>query len=95
MDCCGEGQTKRTEGKQSDGRAPGRLFTWAFLLGLAGLAAFYLLTQHQAHLLGALPLLILLACPLMHLFMHHGRKSPSDHGMTNGREASGELGAKK
>jgi hypothetical protein len=35
-------------------------------------ALFYLITEHQAHLMGALPYLLLLACPLMHLFMHHG-----------------------
>ena len=31
-----------------------------------------LLTGHQAHLLGFAPYLLLLACPLMHLFMHGG-----------------------
>ncbi|MHB2168992.1 DUF2933 domain-containing protein [Alsobacter sp. R-9] len=44
-------------------------------LGLAVLlavAAFYLLTEHQAHLFGVLPYLFLLACPLMHMFMHRG-----------------------
>ena len=35
-------------------------------------ALFYLLTEHRAHFLGALPWLILLLCPLMHIFMHHG-----------------------
>jgi hypothetical protein len=30
------------------------------------------MTEHLAHVVGALPLLILLACPLMHVFMHHG-----------------------
>jgi hypothetical protein len=41
----------------------------------AATALFYLLTEHQAHFFGALPFLLLLACPLMHLFMHggHGR----------------------
>jgi len=38
----------------------------------AAIAAFYLWTEHRAHLLGALPFLLLLACPLMHLFMHGG-----------------------
>ncbi len=38
----------------------------------AAIAAFYLLSEHRAHLLGALPFLLLLACPLMHLFMHGG-----------------------
>lgn len=33
---------------------------------------FYLVAEHRAHLLGSLPYLVLLACPLMHLFMHKG-----------------------
>ena len=32
---------------------------------------FFLVTEHRAHLLGALPFLAVLSCPLMHLFMHH------------------------
>lgn len=50
---------------------------WRSPAGVALLAAglvggFYLFTEHQAHLFGALPYLILLACPLMHVFMHKG-----------------------
>jgi hypothetical protein len=33
---------------------------------------FFLWTEHQAHLFGALPYLILLLCPLIHIFMHKG-----------------------
>lgn len=44
---------------------------WVFIAFLA-LAAVLLFTEHRAHLLGFLPWLILLACPLMHLFMHGG-----------------------
>jgi hypothetical protein len=47
----------------------------AFLAFLA-IAAFFLITEHTAHVLGALPYLLLLACPLMHLFHHRGH----DHG---------------
>ena len=45
------------------------------LLVFVAVAAFYLLTEHTAHLYGVLPYLLILACPLMHLFMHggHGR----------------------
>lgn len=43
---------------------------WVFI-GFALVAGFFLFTEHRAHLLGALPYLLLLACPLMHLFMHH------------------------
>ncbi len=33
---------------------------------------FLVYTGHSAHLLGALPYLLILACPLMHIFMHGG-----------------------
>jgi hypothetical protein len=35
---------------------------------------FFLLTEHRAHFFGALPYVLLLACPLLHLFLHgrHG-----------------------
>ena len=39
------------------------------------IAAYFLLTEHRAHVLAALPWLLLLACPLMHLFMHRGHHS--------------------
>ena len=38
---------------------------------LAVIALFYVLREHYAHALGLLPYLILLLCPLMHLFGHH------------------------
>ncbi len=52
----------------------------AFLLFL-GVAGFFLWTEHRAHIMGALPYLILLLCPLMHFFMHrnHG-KGHAGHG---------------
>jgi hypothetical protein len=42
-------------------------------IGFAPVAAFHVLREHRGHAFGALPGLLLLACPLMHLFMHHGR----------------------
>ncbi len=33
---------------------------------------YFLLTEHRAHFFQALPYVIFLLCPLMHLFMHHG-----------------------
>jgi Protein of unknown function (DUF2933) len=39
-------------------------------LGFAAVAAFFLWTEHGAHLLGATPYILFLLCPLMHLF--HG-----------------------
>ncbi|HMN13402.1 MAG TPA: DUF2933 domain-containing protein [Bellilinea sp.] len=38
------------------------------LLGLLVISGFFLLTEHRAHVLGILPFLLLLACPLLHLF---------------------------
>ncbi|MDX2144146.1 MAG: DUF2933 domain-containing protein [Rhodospirillaceae bacterium] len=63
----------------------GGLGDW--LLSRTGLAtavavailAFLIATGHRAHLLGALPYLLLLACPLMHLFMHGGHGGHGSH----------------
>jgi hypothetical protein len=43
------------------------------LVAFLAIGAFYLYSEHRAHLFGALPYLLLLLCPLMHLFMHHGQ----------------------
>ena len=49
------------------------------LIGFAIVAAFYLWTEHRAHLLGVLPWLLILACPLMHIFMHGGHGNHDEH----------------
>ena len=41
------------------------------------IVGFYLMTEHRAHTFGALPYLLILACPLMHFFMHQNH---GDHG---------------
>jgi hypothetical protein len=41
-------------------------------IGFSVIAAFLLLSEHRAHALGYLPFLLLLACPLLHMFMHKG-----------------------
>ncbi len=50
----------------------------AFLAFVAA-GGYFLWTEHQAHLLAALPYLILLLCPLMHVFMHGGHGSHGNH----------------
>lgn len=50
-------------------------FGWLILIAIS---AYFLITQHLAHLMGALPYLLLAACPLMHLFMHHGHRPHGD-----------------
>lgn len=51
----------------------------AFAVFLA-VALFFLLTEHRAHLFGFLPYLLILACPLMHLFHHGGHGGHGGHG---------------
>jgi hypothetical protein len=49
-------------------------------IGFALIAGALLFTEHRAHVLGLLIWLPLLACPLMHLFMHHGHGGHGGHG---------------
>ena len=42
------------------------------LVVFGAIALYFLLSEHRAHLFFALPFLLLLACPLMHVFMHRG-----------------------
>jgi hypothetical protein len=42
------------------------------LIVFGAIAAYFLLSEHRAHFIGAMPYLLLLSCPLMHVFMHHG-----------------------
>jgi hypothetical protein len=58
---------------------------WKSKAGLAAagfliIGLFFLLSEHRAHLFGVLPFLLILACPLMHLFMHHGHSGHHHHG---------------
>jgi hypothetical protein len=54
----------------------------AVTLAVAALGV-YLLATHTGHALAALPYLLLLACPLMHLFGHHHHHS--GHGAQTSR----------
>lgn len=53
------------------GTPPSSRRTWLAFAGFAGLAVLVLWEEHKMHIMGALPFLILAACPLMHL-LHHG-----------------------
>ena len=50
------------------------------LIGFSVIAGALLFTEHRAHVLGVVIWLPLLACPLMHLFMHGGHGSHGGHG---------------
>ena len=66
-------------------QTPRGLFAWPrnpsnwMLLGFLGIAAFFLIAEHRAHLLGWQPYLLLLACPLM-MFMHGVRGGHNGRG---------------
>lgn len=74
-------------------KKPRHLGPWIWL-ALALVLGFFLLTEHRAHLFGALPYLLVLLCPLMHLFMHgdhggHGH-GPAGHDRESDPEAHHE-----
>lgn len=61
------------------------------LIVFLGIAGFFLVTEHTAHVLGVLPYALLMLCPVMHLFMHRGhgghsghREHPASHGERGG-----------
>ncbi|MFN0217388.1 MAG: DUF2933 domain-containing protein [Hyphomicrobium sp.] len=56
--------------------------TFFVFLAFLAISVFLLLSEHRAHVLGAWPFLLLLACPLMHIFMHRG------HGGHGSRDVS-------
>ena len=58
------------------------------LIVIGAVAGYFLLTEHLAHVVGALPYLLLLACPLMHVFMHKGHGGHGGHG--GGAGATGQ-----
>ena len=73
--------------------APGPFWRSRFGIGwlvLAAVAGWFLWTEHRAHLFGALPWLVVLACPLMHVFMHRGHGHRDAH---DGKEPSDDHAA--
>ena len=50
-----------------------------FMLVAGAIGVYYLLTEHLTHVSQAIPYLILLACPLMHLFHGHGHHGHQGH----------------
>ena len=58
---------------------PRRMPVWLGLSLFLAIAAFFLWEEHQAHVLGALPYVLLMLCPVIHLFMHRGHGSHAGH----------------
>lgn len=54
---------------------------WA-LIAFLGIAAYFLIAEHKAHLSPYLqywPYILLLACPLLHVFVHGGHGGSGGH----------------
>ena len=58
--------------------------SWIVLIGFLAAATFFLWEEHRVHILGVLPLAILLLCPILHLFMHRGHGGHEGHGRGGG-----------
>ena len=71
--------------ENGSGRPPFLTSPAGIALAMVGvIIAFFVLREHWQHVVGNLPYLLLLACPLMHLFGHghggHGRHAAPDNG---------------
>lgn len=76
------------QASQGTERPRGRIF-YIVLFGFLAVAAFFLILEHRAHLLGWLPFAIILLCPLMHIFMHGSHKGHGGgHGSHDGHGPS-------
>lgn len=64
------------------------------LLGFLLIAGFFVLTEHTADVLGVLPYLLLLACPLLHLFHGGHGRGHGHHGGGSGHEGHDDHAAR-
>ncbi len=64
--------------------APPRMPWWLGAALFGAIAVFFLWEEHSAHILGALPWLLLLACPLIHLLLHGGHGAGHRGGSSSG-----------
>ena len=81
----GKGFRRDVEGAQSIlllgqvGAPEGYNLVGLLVIAFLGIAGFFLVTEHTAHVFGILPYVLLLLCPLLHLFMHRGHSEHADH----------------
>jgi hypothetical protein len=66
---------KRVE-KEKGGKS-----TNLYLIIAFAIIAYFLWTEHRAHVISALPYLLILLCPIIHVFLHRNHnKDVSDNG---------------
>ncbi len=68
--------TNETEQRYSLWRSRGGMALVVF----GTIAAYFLFTEHRAHVFSGIAYLLLLACPLVHLFGHGGHGARGGHG---------------
>ncbi|MDF2764866.1 MAG: hypothetical protein K0S81_1860 [Rhodospirillales bacterium] len=72
---------------------------WWGLLGFGAMAVFFLASEHRAHTVDLLPLILLLACPLLHLFVHgrheHSGSRAGDPGRGENERAASAHGSEE
>jgi len=75
--------------KDSMNRGSWRSRNRLVLIGFLAIAAYFLWTEHRAHVIEYLPFALLLLCPLLHLFHggHGGHGGQGGHG--GDRDADG------
>lgn len=67
-----------TEPARGTRRQRGTALPWVFF-GFLLVAGFFFFTEHRAHLMGALPFLLLALCPVMHLLHgNHGAREQDE-----------------
>ena len=68
-----------------------RIPTKWVLLGFLAIAGYFLFTEHRAHVIQYLPFLLVLACPLLHMFhSHRGDKGRQHGGAEGGRDGEAQ-----
>ncbi len=61
------------------------------LVAFLGIGGYFLWTEHQAHVIAALPWVLIVGCLVMHLFMHGGH----GHGGSGHDDNNGDKGGKQ
>lgn len=61
-------------------------------IAFVAIGGYFLWTEHRAHLWSILPFLILLLCPIMHLFHGHGGHGHSGDGGKDDHSSHGQRG---
>jgi hypothetical protein len=85
----GSGDDRQKPPQSGGPQPPGFWRSKAGIVAIAflAIAAFFLLSEHRAHALGLLPFLLILACPLLHVFMHGGHGGHDGHGESQKTES--------